>query len=165
MSASQDGIAARRRCGLTDEQWTDAVVQAVTVSTREQELPTTLEDEAVSWAADWSRSIADWARSGSAINASHSIGSRLETMVDRRAISRHIAVTARRWLSDENDQCDDSAHDEHDGKCDQTPPQFARSVRTAISPLILIFLEPLRGRALHLRHRVRLVHHRGTPLP
>lgn len=38
------------------------------------------EDE--SWAADWSRSMADWARSGSAIRASHSIGSLvLVTMV------------------------------------------------------------------------------------
>jgi hypothetical protein len=34
-----------------------------------------------SWAVETSRSTADWARSGSAIMASHSLGSRFEVMM------------------------------------------------------------------------------------
>jgi hypothetical protein len=46
MSASQIRTAGRR-CGLTAEQWGHAVERAVLSSTREQGLPTTLEDEGV----------------------------------------------------------------------------------------------------------------------
>ena len=47
MTAPQNGSSNQGRCGLSDEEWSAAVEKAVVVSTREQGLPMTLEDEGV----------------------------------------------------------------------------------------------------------------------
>src|SRR6266508_644635 len=78
---------------------------------------------------------------------------------------RHGAVAPRLEgeLPDERDQRECGEHDDHDAKCDETSPYFTRTVQAAVSPQIVISLPSSCGRALHLRHRVRLAH-RDTSL-